>query len=84
MALTRWRVRMEIEPGRRQILSVVASISLAGVLCLVALMWSACSPAGQLDQSNIIADKDSNTIVLENYDLQPVQLTNVKRERASQ
>jgi len=33
--------------------------------------------------TKIIADKDSNTIVLENYDLQPVQLTNVKRERAS-
>ena len=34
--------------------------------------------------TKIIADKGSNTIVLENYDLQPVQLNNVKRERASQ
>ena len=34
--------------------------------------------------TKIIADKDSNTVVLENYDLQPVLLTNVKRERASQ
>jgi hypothetical protein len=34
--------------------------------------------------TKIIADKNTNTIVLENYDLQPVQLTNVKRERASQ
>jgi hypothetical protein len=34
--------------------------------------------------TKIIADKDSNTVVLENYDLQPVQLNNVKRERASQ
>ena len=34
--------------------------------------------------TKIIADKGSNTIVLENYDLQPVLLTNVKRERASQ
>jgi len=34
--------------------------------------------------AKIIPDKDSNTIVLENYDLTPVQLTNVKRERASQ
>ena len=33
--------------------------------------------------TKIIADKDSKTIVLENYDLQPVQLTNVKRERAT-
>ena len=34
--------------------------------------------------TKIIADKQSNTIVLENYDLQPVLLTSVKRERASQ
>jgi hypothetical protein len=34
--------------------------------------------------TKIIADKDNNIITLENYDLQPVQLTNVKRERASQ
>jgi hypothetical protein len=34
--------------------------------------------------TKIIADKDSNTIVLENYDLQQVQLNNIKRERASQ
>lgn len=30
--------------------------------------------------TKIIADKESNTITLENYDLQPVQLNNVKRE----
>lgn len=34
--------------------------------------------------TKIIADKQSNTIVLENYDLQPVLLNNVKRERASE
>ena len=34
MALTRWRVRMEIEPGRRQTLAVVASVSAALVICL--------------------------------------------------
>jgi hypothetical protein len=33
--------------------------------------------------TKIIADKTSNTIVLENYDIQPVQLRNIKRERAS-
>src|SRR5262245_48559563 len=33
--------------------------------------------------TKIIADKDSNTIVLENYDLQPVQLNNIRRERSS-
>jgi hypothetical protein len=30
--------------------------------------------------TKIIVDKDSNSITLENYDLQPVQLTNVVRE----
>jgi hypothetical protein len=33
--------------------------------------------------TKIIADKQSNTIVLENWELQPVMLKNVKRERAS-
>ncbi len=33
--------------------------------------------------TKIIADKDSNTVVLENYDLQPVQLNNIRRERSS-
>ena len=33
--------------------------------------------------TKIIADKTSNTIVLENYELQPVQLGNIKRGRAS-
>ena len=31
--------------------------------------------------TKIVVDKDHNMITLENYDLQPVQLTNVKRER---
>ena len=33
--------------------------------------------------TKIIADKQSNTIILENYDTQPVQLNKVKRERVS-
>ncbi len=33
--------------------------------------------------TKIIADKENNIITLENYDIQPVQLTNVKRERSS-
>jgi len=33
--------------------------------------------------TKIIADKDNNIITLENYDLTPVQLKNVKREKAS-
>jgi type VII secretion protein EccB len=62
MALTRWRVRMEIEPGRRQTLAVVASVSAALVICLGALLWSFLSPSGQLSESPIIADKDSGAL----------------------
>ncbi|MCV6964420.1 type VII secretion protein EccB [Mycobacterium intermedium] len=62
MALTRWRVRMEIEPGRRQTLSVVASISAALLICLGALLWSFISPSGQINDSAIIADKDSGAL----------------------
>jgi type VII secretion protein EccB len=62
MALTRWRVRMEIEPGRRQNLAVVASISAAVVICLGALLWSFISPSGQINESPIIADRDSGAL----------------------
>src|SRR3954452_5769629 len=34
--------------------------------------------------TKIIADKENNIITLENYDLQPVMLNNIKREKASQ
>jgi hypothetical protein len=34
--------------------------------------------------TKIIADKEGNVVTLENYDLQPLLLTNVKKERASQ
>ena len=46
MALTRWRVRMEIEPGRRQTLAVVASVSAARVICLGALLYVVPQPVG--------------------------------------
>ena len=62
MALTRWRVRMEIEPGRRQTLAVVASISAALVTCLGALLYSFISPSGQINESPIIADRDSGAL----------------------
>ena len=62
MALTRWRVRMEIEPGRRQTLSVVASVSAALVICLGALVYSFISPSGTINESPIIADKDSGAL----------------------
>jgi type VII secretion protein EccB len=62
MALTRWRVRMEIEPGRRQTLAVVASVSAALVICLGALLYSFISPSGQLNESPVIADRDSGAL----------------------
>jgi len=62
MALTRWRVRMEIEPGRRQTLAVIASISAGLVVCLGALLASVLSPSGQINQSPIIADQDSGEL----------------------
>ena len=62
MALTRWRVRMEVEPGRRQTLAVVASVSAALVICLGALLYSFISPSGQLNEAPIIADRDSGAL----------------------
>src|SRR6201998_4922015 len=62
MALTRWRVRMEIEPGRRQTLAVGASVSAALVICLGALLWSFINPSGQLNDTPIIADRDSGAL----------------------
>jgi ESX secretion system ATPase EccB len=62
MALTRWRVRMEVEPGRRQTLAIVASVSAAVVICLGALLYSFISPAGQVGDSAIIADRDSGAL----------------------
>jgi type VII secretion protein EccB len=62
MALTRWRVRMEVEPGRRQTLAVVASVSAAAVICLGALLWSFINPSGQMNDTPIIADRDSGAL----------------------
>jgi type VII secretion protein EccB len=53
---------MEIEPGRRQTLAVVASVSAALVICLGALLWSFLSPSGQLTESPIVADRDSGAL----------------------
>ncbi|WP_343710644.1 type VII secretion protein EccB [Mycobacterium sp.] len=62
IALTRWRVRMEIEPGRRQTLAVVASVSAAAVICLGSLLWSFINPSGQMNESPIIAERDSGAL----------------------
>jgi type VII secretion protein EccB len=53
---------MEVEPGRRQNLAVVASVSAALVICLGALLYSKISPAGQVGDSPIIADRDSGAL----------------------
>lgn len=62
MALTRWRVRMEVEPSRRQVLAVVASVTTAVMICLGALLWSFISPAGSMGDSPIIADRNSGAL----------------------
>src|ERR1700744_2582617 len=63
MALTRWRVRMEVEPGRRQNLAVGASVSASLVICLGALLYSFIRPSGQITRaSKIIADRDSGAL----------------------
>ncbi len=53
---------MEVDPGRRQSLAVVASVSAAVVLCLGALLWSFINPSGRINASPIIADKDSGAL----------------------
>jgi type VII secretion protein EccB len=53
---------MEVEPGRRQSLAVVASVSAAVMICLGALLWSFLSPSGQIGQSSIIADRDTGAL----------------------
>jgi len=53
---------MEVEPGRRQNLSVVASITAAAMVCLGALLWSFINPSGQLTDSPIISDRDSGAM----------------------
>ncbi|WP_179475225.1 type VII secretion protein EccB [Mycolicibacterium vinylchloridicum] len=62
LALTRWRVRMEVEPNRRQSLAVVASVSAAAVICLGALLWSFISPAGRVGDAAIVADRDTGAL----------------------
>ena len=53
---------MEVEPGRRQALAVVASVSAAIVICLGALLYSFISPSGQMNESPIIADRDTGAL----------------------
>ena len=62
LGLTRRRVRMESEPGRRQSMAVVAGMTVVAVMCLGALFWSLLRPAGSIDGSSIVADKDTGAL----------------------
>jgi len=62
LGLTRRRVRMESEPGRRQSMALLASITLTTVVCLGALFWSYIRPAGSIGESAIIEDQSSGAL----------------------
>lgn len=62
LGLTLRRVRMESEPGRRQSMAILASITLTAVICLGALFWSFLRPAGSVGEAAIIADQTSGAL----------------------
>ena len=62
LAMTRRRVRMEAEPGRRQSMAMLAGVTITAVLCLGALFWSFVRPAGSAGQARILADQDSGAL----------------------
>ena len=62
LAMTRRRVRMEAEPGRRQSMALLAGVTLTAVLCLGALFWSLVRPAGSAGQARILADQNSGAL----------------------
>ena len=62
LAMTRRRVRMETEPGRRQSMALLAGVTATAVLCLGALFWSVIRPAGSAGQSRILADQRSGAL----------------------
>jgi len=61
-ALTRRRVSMQAEPGRRQSMAVLASVMITVVGCLGALFWSVLRPAGSARESRILADQQSGAL----------------------
>ncbi|WP_444309138.1 type VII secretion protein EccB, partial [Mycobacterium marinum] len=62
LAMTRRRVRMEAEPGRRQSMALLAGVTTTAMLCLGALFWSLVRPAGSAGQARIVADQDSGAL----------------------
>ena len=62
LGLTWRRVRMESEPGRRQSMAIIASITVTAVICLGALFWSFLRPAGSVGDAKIVADQSSGAL----------------------
>lgn len=62
LGLTRRRVRMETDPGRRESMAIIGSITLTAVICLAALFWSFLRPAGSAGQASIIADQKTGAL----------------------
>ncbi|MDQ1249417.1 MAG: hypothetical protein QG597_3792 [Actinomycetota bacterium] len=62
LGLTRRRVEMETDPGRRESMAIAGSITLVAVICLAALFWSFLRPAGSAGQAAIIADQTSGAL----------------------
>lgn len=62
LAMTRRRVRMETEPGRRQSMALLAGTTATVVLCAGALFWSLVRPAGSAGSSPILADQQSGAL----------------------
>jgi len=62
LGLTLRRVGMETEPGRRQSMAMLASVTLTAVICLGALFWSVIRPAGSVGESHIVADQNTGAL----------------------
>ena len=62
LGLTLRRVGMETEPGRRQSMAMLASVTLTAVICLGALFWSVIRPAGSVGESRIVADQNTGAL----------------------
>lgn len=62
LAMTRRRVTMQAEPGRRQSMALLAGTTFTAVLCLGALFWSLVRPAGSAGEAKILADQESGAL----------------------
>jgi len=62
LAMTRRRVRMEAEPGRRQSMAIIAGLTASVVLCVGALFWSLVRPASTAGSARVLADQQSGAL----------------------